>query len=61
LSPGEIEAALEAGAGEARQLLAAGLIDGVALRLYGETVVIGLSDNRARASRRVAIEGAVHA
>ena len=40
LSDVEIEDALEAGADKARQLLAAGLIDGAALRLYGETVVV---------------------
>jgi uncharacterized protein len=40
LSGCEIEAALEAGAGGARQLLAAGLIDGAALRLHGETVIV---------------------
>ena len=36
----EIERALEAGADKARRLLAAGLIDGAALRLHGETVVV---------------------
>jgi uncharacterized protein len=36
----EIEHALEAGADKARRLLAAGLIDGAALRLHGETVVV---------------------
>ncbi len=40
LSHREIAAALEAGAGCARRLLAEGLIDGAALRLYGETVVV---------------------
>ena len=40
LSESEIEAALEAGAACARKLLAAGLIEGAALRLQGETVVI---------------------
>jgi len=40
LSNVEIEDALEAGADKARQLLAAGLIDGAALRLHGETVVV---------------------
>ena len=40
LSDVEIEDALEAGADKARQLLAAGLIDGAALRLHGETVVV---------------------
>ena len=41
LSESEIEDALRAGAGRARQLLAAGLIEGAALRLLGETVVVG--------------------
>jgi uncharacterized protein len=41
LSPGEIEDALEAGAASARKLLAAGLIDGVALRLRDEMIVVG--------------------
>jgi len=40
LSDVEIEDALEAGADKARRLLAAGLIDGAALRLHGETVVV---------------------
>jgi uncharacterized protein len=41
LSGRDIEAALEAGAASARALLAAGLIDGAALRLRGETVAVG--------------------
>jgi len=41
LSLGEIEDALEAGAVSARRLLAAGLIDGAALRLQGEMVSVG--------------------
>ena len=41
LSRGEIEDALEAGAGCARKLLAARLIDGAALRLHGEMIVVG--------------------
>jgi ApbE superfamily uncharacterized protein (UPF0280 family) len=40
LSAGEIETALEAGAACARKLLAAGLIDGAALRLHGEMIVV---------------------
>jgi ApbE superfamily uncharacterized protein (UPF0280 family) len=40
LSAGEIEAALEAGAACARRLLAAGLIDGAALRLHGDMIVV---------------------
>ena len=41
LSEAEIDAALGAGLACARRLLAAGLIDGAALRLQGETVVAG--------------------
>ena len=41
LSEREIEEALEAGARRARQLLATRLIEGAALRLLGETVVVG--------------------
>jgi ApbE superfamily uncharacterized protein (UPF0280 family) len=40
LSAGEIEGALESGAACARRLLAAGLIDGAALRLHGEMIVV---------------------
>jgi ApbE superfamily uncharacterized protein (UPF0280 family) len=43
LSDGEITRALDAGARRARQLLAAGLIEGAALRLLGETAVVGAS------------------
>lgn len=41
LTEQEIEEALEAGSRRAQQLLAAGLIEGAALRLLGETVVVG--------------------
>jgi len=41
LAENEIEDALQAGDRRARQLLAAGLIEGAALRLLGETVVVG--------------------
>jgi ApbE superfamily uncharacterized protein (UPF0280 family) len=41
LSGSEIEGALGAGAACARELLAAGLIEGAALRLLGETIVVG--------------------
>jgi uncharacterized protein len=41
LSDREIGEALDAGAVCARELLAAGLIDGAALRLLGETIVVG--------------------
>jgi ApbE superfamily uncharacterized protein (UPF0280 family) len=40
LSAGEIQAALESGAACARKLLAAGLIDGAALRLHGEIIAV---------------------
>jgi uncharacterized protein len=40
LSVGEIEDALESGAVCARKLLAAGLIDGAALRLHGEMIIV---------------------
>jgi ApbE superfamily uncharacterized protein (UPF0280 family) len=41
LSDNEIGKALDAGAQRARQLLSAGLIEGAALRLLGETIVVG--------------------
>jgi ApbE superfamily uncharacterized protein (UPF0280 family) len=41
LCEGEIDNALESGAACARRLLGAGLIDGAALRLQGEMVVVG--------------------
>lgn len=50
LSEREIEQALQAGADCARGLLAAGLIEGAALRLKGETFVVGARG--ARAARR---------
>ena len=62
LSDVEIEDALEAGADKARQLLAAGLIDGAALRLHGETVVV-VTRAMLRAEtavQRGAIESAMH-
>lgn len=42
LSSCEVASALEAGASKARESLAAGLIDGVALHLQGETVAVAL-------------------
>ncbi len=64
LSDGEIEEALEAGAISARKWLAEGLIDGAALRLHGETVVVaarGIEMFRPEtAARQLAAEGAVH-
>lgn len=47
LSESEVEQALEAGADCARRLLAAGLIEGAALRLKGETIVVGTRGPRA--------------
>jgi uncharacterized protein len=41
LSRSEIELALEAGAECARRCLAAGLVEGAALRLHGDTVLVG--------------------
>jgi ApbE superfamily uncharacterized protein (UPF0280 family) len=60
----EIASALEAGLDNAQALFAAGLIDGAALHLYGETRVMGLKSfgaklRQAPAPRRV--ESAVHA
>jgi uncharacterized protein len=49
----EIVAALESGADEARNLLTAGLIEGAALRLHGETVVVGTRRPEARGSKPV--------
>ena len=47
LSESEIERALDAGADCARGLLAAALIEGAALRLKGETVIVGARGARA--------------
>ncbi|SHK78012.1 hypothetical protein SAMN05444159_4166 [Bradyrhizobium lablabi] len=65
LSAGEIEDALESGAACARKLLAAGLIDGAALRLQGEMVIVGtkameMPGLRAQLRKRP-IESAMHA
>ena len=65
LSRGEIDDVLAAGAVSARKLLAAGLIEGAALRLKGELIVVGprkieLSGIRAMV-RGPAAEGALHA
>ncbi|MGA2291668.1 UPF0280 family protein [Bradyrhizobium sp.] len=61
LSGSEIARAVSAGAACAGELLAAGLIDGAALRLHGETVVVALRAIDMPGSRGSAIEGAVHA
>jgi ApbE superfamily uncharacterized protein (UPF0280 family) len=54
LSDNEIGDALAAGAHRARQLLSAGLIEGAALRLLGETIVVG---TRMRAAQSQPIHG----
>jgi ApbE superfamily uncharacterized protein (UPF0280 family) len=65
LSASEIEGALEAGAACARKLLAAGLIEGAALRLHGEMIVVAtraIEMPRLRAPLRGStLEGAMHA
>jgi uncharacterized protein len=53
LSGDEVAAALDAGAICARALLAAALIDGAALRLCGETVLLASRPIKARESRKV--------
>lgn len=49
LRESEIDDALRAGVGRAQQLLAAGLIEGAALRLLGETAVVGATGIKAGA------------
>jgi hypothetical protein len=62
LTEPEIEAALEAGSRRARQLLVAGLIEGAALRLLGETVVVGTTGIAApHPLHRDQIQQAIHA
>jgi uncharacterized protein len=62
LSGREIEEALESGAARARELLAAGLIEAAALRLLGETVVVGtVGTERSRAFHNQTIESMMHA
>jgi ApbE superfamily uncharacterized protein (UPF0280 family) len=65
LSASEIDGALEAGAACARWLLARGLIDGAALRLQGETVVVAAraieTFGAHTAFNRDAMESAIHA
>ena len=58
----EVEDALESGAACARKLLAAGLIDGAALRLQGETVLVSARaiDTLRSPVRRGAMESAMH-
>jgi ApbE superfamily uncharacterized protein (UPF0280 family) len=50
LREGEIDDALQAGVSRAQQLLAAGLIEGAALRLLGETALVGSTGIKAGAS-----------
>ena len=63
LTESEIEDALQAGGACAQQLLVAGLIEGAALRLLGETVLVGSTGATPtlHAHRQSAIESAVHA
>jgi ApbE superfamily uncharacterized protein (UPF0280 family) len=49
LGEGEVDDALAAGVDRAQQLLAAGLIEGAALRLLGETALVGSTGMRASA------------
>ena len=63
LGENEVEEALRAGASQAQQLFAAGLIEGAALRLKGETVVVGTTGIGTRALPALhgsAIQGTVH-
>ncbi|HLG83672.1 MAG TPA: UPF0280 family protein [Bradyrhizobium sp.] len=50
LSAAEVVAALDAGAACARQWLGAGLIEAAALRLSGETVIVGTKDVQRRSN-----------
>ena len=56
LSESEIEQALGAGADCARRLLAAGLIEGAALRLAGETLLVGARRTESRARHEHPLE-----
>ena len=56
LSESEIEQALGAGADCARRLLAAGLIEGAALRLAGETLLVGARRTGSRARHEHPLE-----
>ena len=49
----EVEAALDAGARRGRALLAAGLIEGAALRLAGETVILGARQSAPYPSQQI--------
>jgi uncharacterized protein len=63
LRESEIDDAIRAGVNRAQQLLAAGLIEGAALRLLGETVMVGAIGTKAEALpafHRSAIERVAH-
>ena len=63
ISENEVDEALRGGSSRARQLLAAGLIEGAALRLLGETAVVGAKGIGTRALpafHRSAVERAMH-
>jgi uncharacterized protein len=63
LRESEIDDALQAGVSRAQQLLAAGLIEGAALRLLGETAVVGATGFKAGALpafHESALEGTAH-
>jgi ApbE superfamily uncharacterized protein (UPF0280 family) len=51
LTESEIEQALDVGADCARRLLAAGLVEGAALQLQGEAILVGAGQVRSRAYR----------
>jgi hypothetical protein len=64
LTENEIKAALQAGAACAQQLFESGLIEGAALRLLGETLVVGttaVETPALQAHHGNAIESTVHA
>jgi ApbE superfamily uncharacterized protein (UPF0280 family) len=61
LSESEIEIALEAGADCARRLLATGLIESAALRLKGETVIVGIRHAGSHAVHERSLEHAIQA
>ena len=62
LTEGEIKDALEAGGRRARRLQAAGLIEGAALRLLGESVVVGARGIAApHPLHKAPIQHAIHA
>jgi ApbE superfamily uncharacterized protein (UPF0280 family) len=61
LSESEVEQALEAGADCARGLLAAGLIEGAALRLQGEAILVGVRGVQSRTLHERALENAMQA